>query len=213
MTKILLVRHGETTANRSEIFAGYTNAQLLERGRIQASLTAAFLIKNYKIDQVYSSDLDRAYETGKAVGDLLGKDVIIESDMREINGGDWEGVKFNVLLEEDAEAYGIWLTDLKNARCTGGESVDELKERVMNAMTKLAEKNKEKTIVVVSHGTPIRVIECMAKYGNLDRLSEVPWASNAAVTELEYRDGIWECISANMDEHLGEVRTVLPENI
>ena len=213
MTKILLVRHGQTTANLSEIFAGYTNAQLLKQGYQQAKLTAKFIVENYKVDKVYSSDLDRAYETGKAVADLLHMDVIREKGIREINGGDWEGVKFVTLAEKYPEAFKIWLTDLKNARCTRGESVEELAERVMATLKRIAEENEGKTVVVVSHGTPIRVVQCLAQKGDLQGLTDIPWASNASVTELEYQEGLWKCIAASMDEHLGELVTALPETV
>ena len=60
-----MVRHGESEANRNEIFAGHFNADLEDKGLLQAQKTAEYIKENYKVDKVYSSDLKRAFKTGK----------------------------------------------------------------------------------------------------------------------------------------------------
>ncbi len=67
MTKLILIRHGESVANRNHIFVGHTDVELEEKGVKQAELTAQYVYENFKVDKVYASDLKRAYETGKKV--------------------------------------------------------------------------------------------------------------------------------------------------
>ena len=213
MTKILLIRHGETVANRGGIFAGYTDSQLTDIGYKQAEKTAQYVTEHYKVSGVHASDLQRAFETGKAVADCLGIEVIPEKGMREIFGGAWENVKFAELCEKYPDEYGVWLHDIGKCKCVDGESVEELRERVMETLTRIAFKNEGKTVVVATHSTPVRVVQCLIEHGDLTKMREVPWVSNASVSEIEYCDGEWKCIAMGQDIHLGELCTVLPDNV
>ena len=70
MTKIILIRHGESEANRDNIFAGHLDVDLQEYGLKQAQKTAEYVLEKYQVSRVYSSDLKRAYKTGRCVADL-----------------------------------------------------------------------------------------------------------------------------------------------
>jgi len=213
MTRLLLIRHGETWANRGGIFAGYTDAQLTDIGYKQAEKTAQYVTEHYDVDRVYASDLQRAFETGKAVADHLGVEVVPEKGMREIFGGAWENVEYAKLCDMYPEEYGVWLQDIGKCKCVDGESVEELGQRVMGTLTRIACANESRTVVVATHATPVRVAQCLIEHGNLEKMREVPWVSNASVSEIEYRDGEWKCIEMSHDMHLGELRTVLPDNV
>ena len=213
MTRILLIRHGETWANRREEFAGFTDAILTELGYQQAEKTAAYVKEHYNVDKVYASDLQRAFNTGKAVADLFGLEVIPEKGMREIFGGLWEDVPYATLCERYPEEYGVWLQNIGKSVCTEGESVEELGQRVFGTVQRIAKENEGKTIVIATHATPVRVTQTLIQDGNLDRMQEVPWASNASITELSYEDGVWSVVKASMDEHLGDMKTVLPDDV
>ena len=81
MTNLIFIRHGESVANKDDVCIGHTDLDLSETGRIQAKLTAEYIVKNFKVDKIYSSDLKRAYNTAKAVGDMLGIPVIGEENL------------------------------------------------------------------------------------------------------------------------------------
>ena len=213
MTRILLIRHGEGVANRRDVFSGYSDVALEEKGRLQAAWTAKFVTEKYHIDKVYASDLQRALETGKAVADLLGMEVIPEQGVREINGGDWEGVPFSELPIRFPEDYHTWMTDIGWVRCTGGESTEELGKRVYETLTRIACENEGKTVVVATHATPIRAMQTLIEKGDIAKMQSVSWVSNTSVTELEYHEGMWKCIAVGQDAHLKEFRTKLPENV
>lgn len=209
MTRILLVRHGQSEANSRDLFAGFFDADLEELGLRQAQATAQFLEENYKVDIVCASDLKRAYKTGEVIAKHYGVPLIAEQGLREISGGVWEGVYFPSLKDLYPEEFGLWSTDIGNAGCPGGETVREFAFRVMSTLERIALGHDGKTIVVATHATPIRVVHTMLLYGDISAMQEVPWSSNASVTEVEYEGGTWRLISAGSDTHLEGMKTFL----
>ena len=213
MTTLILVRHGESEANRQDLFAGHFDADLQNRGMEQARKTAKFLSENFKIDKVYASDLKRAYNTGKAVADLFGLEVIPDENLREIFAGEWEGLAFDYLLETYVEDYGRWKNDIGNARCTGGESVQELAKRILAEVEKIAKENDGKTVVIATHATPVRAMECAWRGMTFDEMKDIPWVTNASVTEADYENGKFTLNFAGKDDHLLDLATALPKNV
>ncbi len=213
MTTLLMVRHGESEANRNNVFAGNFDADLQDRGVEQAEKTAEFIAKNYKVDKIYASDLKRAFKTGKAVADLLSMDIVPDCRLREISAGKWEGMKFDDIAREYPEEYIVWRTDLGNARCPEGESTRELGERILAALTEIAEQNDGKTVVIATHATPVRAMQSHCTYGDFGRMKDVKWVSNASVSEFFFENGKFTCGKISQDEHLSELRTVFAKNV
>ena len=211
MTKFYIIRHGESLGNHQNLFLGHTDLGLTERGHAQAELTGEYL-KDMPIDVFYSSDLKRAYETCKHISDKKGMDITTHKGLREIFAGEWEAKVFNSLLDT-YPAFKVWLDDMPNARCDGGESVRELKDRVEKAFVEIAEANPGKTVCVVSHATPIRVM-CTAFRGvPLEEIDDIPWVPNSSVTEVIYDNGNWTLIREGYKEHMGDISTELPSNV
>ncbi len=213
MATLLLVRHGESEANRSGTFAGQTDVQLLHKGIEQARKTAEYIAEHYTVSRVYASDLKRAYKTGRVISDLLQVDLISNEKLREINAGEWQGKMFDELVANYQEDYACWLSDIGNCTCTGGESVKQLGVRVVEALTDIAEDNIGKTVVIATHATPIRVLQCLLQGLSLDAMKDIPWVSNASVTELTYESGKWNFVNVGEDKHLSELKTSFPANV
>lgn len=213
MTNIIFIRHGESMANRMAVFAGNFNADLTEIGLAQAQKTAEYVAQNYKVDAVYASDLLRAYKTGKAVADVLSLPVYADARLREISAGKWEGETFDKLPKKYPADFSLWLTDIGNSRPTDGESVRQLGQRILSAVTDIAEKNDGKTLVIATHATPIRVLQCMLGGHSFDEMQNIPWVSNCSVTEICYDGGNWKLIKIGYDEHLAGMRSSLPANV
>lgn len=211
-TTLLLVRHGQSEANLAGIYVGQTESPLSELGQQQAEATAEYLAENYRIDKVYASDLSRAYVTGKAAADKLGLTVEKDPELREINAGDWEGVPFETLIAKD-EAYRVWRTDIGAAVCPNGESVQELQERIVAAIKRIAEDNKGKTILIATHATPIRALECYCKGKDVTEMQGIPWVSNASVTTVKCEEGRLTLCEVGTDDHLEGIQSVLPKTV
>ena len=208
-----MVRHGESEANRHNVFAGHFDADLQDRGLLQANKTAEFVAANYKIDKIYASDLKRAFKTGKAVADRLGIEPIPDCRLREISAGKWEGMRFDDIMATYTEAYTVWRTDLGNARCTDGESTRELGERILSALSDIAEQNDGKTVLIATHATPVRAMQTYCTFGDFGKMQEIKWVSNASVSEFFYEDGKFTCGKIGQDEHLKDLCTVLSANV
>lgn len=213
MTTFILVRHGQSEANLHELFAGHYDAHLTEHGHAQARMTAQYIVQQYHIDAIYSSDLHRAYDTGVPASELLGIPIIPDTDLREIYEGAWSGEKFLELPVKYPEDFGKWRTDIGHARCTGGESTEELLVRVRNALIRIAGEQEGKTVLITTHATPIRVMQSFVETGSLDAMQEIPWVANASVSVLTYDNGSWNFKTVSYDEHLGDLRTALPRNV
>ena len=213
MTKLLLIRHGESEANRGNFFAGQMDVFLEEKGREQARHTAHFIATHYQVDAVYASDLHRAFETGKILADQLGLSVRPEQRLREIYAGQWQGRPFEEIRTRFASDYQVWLQDIGNCTCTDGESIQDLGTRVIEALTHIACAHPQQTVAIATHATPIRVTQCLAQGLPLSAMKDIPWVSNASVTELVYHEGAWILQRVGQDTHLQSLRTVFSANV
>jgi len=213
MTKLILIRHGHSLANLERNFAGHTDVDLSPIGEKQVKKTAEYVAENYVVDKIYASDLKRAFDTGCAVAEACGLDVTPDSELREIYAGKWEGLAFDYLSEAFEKPYWIWRNDIGNARCTDGESVKELSQRIVAEVTRIAEENQGKTVVIATHATPIRCMQCLCQGNNFDEMKDIPWVSNASVTQVNYEKGKFTLDFAGEDEHLKDLATSLPKNV
>lgn len=213
MVRIILERHGQSQANENSFYAGHLDVELTDMGRKQAELSADYIVKNYKIDKIYSSDLKRAYETGKVIADRLNMEICAKKSLREIDAGEWEGKLFDDLEVEYKEDYSVWLSDVGASRCTGGESVEEFADRILSAVTEIAEENDGKTVLIAIHATPIRVMQCVCKNVPIKDMKKVPWVTNASITVINYNNGKWSMELESYDDHMGEFKTKLQANV
>jgi alpha-ribazole phosphatase len=159
LTKMLLVRHGETIWNHTSRYQGHTDIELSETGRNQAKLLAAEL-KKEKVKAVYSSDLKRAYETAAILASLHNLPVQVTEQLREINFGEWEGLTYQEIMEKYKDLASEWYQYPGKVRLPGGENFEELKGRAYSAALDLMYQNDPGTIIVVAHGGTIRAIIC-----------------------------------------------------
>ena len=211
MTEIYIVRHGETEGNQVMEFNGQHNTMLTETGYKQAELLGEYF-KDKKVDSVYSSDLTRAYETAQPLSNIHNKTVIMDERLREINGGDWQGVKFTDLEDLYPVEYKVWLYDLGAAKCPGGESVKDVGERAFACLKEIAEENQGKSVVVVSHATPIRALITIISDGDISEIKNHSWLPNASVSKIIYENGSFRVEYAGETSHLQNLITVLPDN-
>jgi broad specificity phosphatase PhoE len=149
MTTILLTRHGETDWNAEGRVQGHTDRPLNEAGVAQA-LALAKELSGERLDAVYASDLGRALDTARAVAQPRGLPVIPVPELRERNFGTWEGLLDTEILERFPQAHtGPWGDD---------ETLEQLDERVVAALHRIAESHPGGQVLVVSHGGPLRAV-------------------------------------------------------
>jgi probable phosphoglycerate mutase len=188
VTTILLARHGETDWNSERRWQGHADQPLNEVGREQARELAETLAGR-SIDVVYSSDLVRAHETALIVAERLGLPVEGDAGLREVDVGDWSGRLVAEIEAADPEAFQLWRQGRK--AWSGGESYEEMGERVVGAVLRLAARNPGQTVLIVTHGGSIRA--CRATAAGLDyaasRVAAIGSMANCEVVELHVAEG------------------------
>lgn len=212
-TEVYLVRHGESLGNLENRFLGWTDWDLTDTGKKQAECVADYF-DNVELDKIYSSDLIRAQNTIKPTS--LRKNLPINTDkgLREIFAGDWEKLLFTEIYEKYPEVWGYWLSGEGEKIITpNGETVHELLERVYAAIEKISKENDGKKLVIALHATPLRVFLNKVCKLNLNNLKDTPWAANASVCKVTYKDGEFTLDFANETCHLGNLITAFPKGV
>ena len=159
MSRLLLVRHGNTELNSAQIFVGHTDVELSAVGYSQVERLRDRLSAE-KIDIIYSSDLKRALVTAETIASRHQLAVIACPELREINYGNLDGLTFEEikrLYPEVAQLCADWSLQLK---FPDGESVDELKQRVSRFLDRLKQHTPQQTVLIVAHGGPLRLMVC-----------------------------------------------------
>ena len=185
MTRIYFIRHCEAQGNAKRIFQGSTDCDITELGAKQLEfITERF--KDIKIDRAYSSPLIRAMKTAQAA--VKGKNLTVEPEagFREIDGGVLDGQKFDDVFEKAPVLEEIWFMHPQDFAPEGGEPMRDAYERIWEATCKIIKDNPDKTVVVAAHGGVIRCLLSRLHFGTVDRLTDVGWSENTAVSLIEF---------------------------
>lgn len=152
--KLFLIRHGQTIWNEEGRYQGNHDTELTGRGIEQARLAAGYL-SGVNFSNIYSSPLKRALDTAEIIAGVSGCRIITRQDLKEINFGKWEGLKFSEIDRKYHEEYHRWLKDPYKNSPTGGESFEELSVRTVREAGKIVAENEdgeEKSVAVITHG-------------------------------------------------------------
>lgn len=206
MTTLYLVRHGESRSNLNGDYTGQQDSVLSETGYKQAGCILSYF-NGVHIDAIYSSDLSRAYETALPISRVHRVPIIKTKKLREIYGGEWEGVLFSQICSLFPDDYAVWRDNIAESRCTGGESVRDVFERSVEAIEEIVCNHPDKSIVIATHATPIRTLLTFWRTGDIVNMASVPWVPNASVSRIEYRDGIFIPVDVGNTSHLGNMIT------
>lgn len=156
-TRLLLLRHGQTELSVQRRYSGRGNPPLTDTGRRQADAAARYLAQRGGIGAVISSPLQRCYDTATAAAKRLRLDVTVDEDLTETDFGAWEGLMFAEAAERDPELHRRWLKDT-STEPPGGESFDEVQQRVLRVRDRIVAEHSGTTVLVVSHVTPIKTL-------------------------------------------------------
>ncbi|TET17798.1 MAG: histidine phosphatase family protein [Dehalococcoidia bacterium] len=159
MSRLLLVRHGETELKSSKRLWGHTDVKLSALGLKQAERLRDRLATQ-KIDAIYSSDLQRALATAKIIASRYQVEVTACAELREINFGKIEGLNFEEIIQLYPEVVKSLMQRGPNLKFPGGESLDELSNRVSKFVDRLKKHTTEETILIVVHSGVLRTLIC-----------------------------------------------------
>lgn len=210
-TRVYFVRHGEAEGNVFRRFHGQFNSALTENGLKQLEKLAERL-KDVHFDAIYSSDLDRTMDTARAVAKGRGLEIKLDSALREIDGGKWEDRPWEELPEAFPDSYNDWLLYPDKLQMPGGESMVEFQGRLLGAVSKILEKERGKTICIVSHGTAIKALLCDYTGCRLSAFPKLKWHDNASITIVDFGGETPKIILEGDNAHLGHLSTMAKQD-
>ncbi|XP_058735804.1 phosphoglycerate mutase-like protein 4 [Vicia villosa] len=158
--EIVVVRHGQTIWNAERKVQGHLDVELNEIGRDQARAVADKLSRGPKISAIYSSDLQRAFETAQIIASKCGVlEVVKDFDLRERHKGDLQGLSHLEIAKTNPISYKALMSKNEEQEIPGGgESITQLLERCKSALLRIGKKYKGERVVVVSHGASIEIL-------------------------------------------------------
>lgn len=159
MTRLLLVRHGETEMSRTRHLCGRTDEPLNLQGLHQIEILRDRLARTH-LDAIYSSDLQRAWITAQAVASPHNIDISICPEMREMDFGQCEGLTFSQVELQCPEVARLWLSRSPALSYPGGESLDDFEQRVNSFSSRLQTHKASDTILLVAHLGSLRILVC-----------------------------------------------------
>ena len=190
MTRFIVVRHGRSVGNDAGVFSCTRDVPLSRIGEQQAEYVARYLAAHERIDSIYTSGMQRTVRTAMPTAERFGLPIQTERGLREIFSGLWEGLPYRELNRRFHEDWSNWRFDFSNARCTGGESVRELYRRVEEALHRLAAENGGKTVLLVTHYTPLRILSALSMGYRPEQVHLAPIPTNATVNVFPYKNGV-----------------------
>ena len=200
-TRICLIRHGETAWNTEKRIQGQLDITLNARGFAQAAAVARWL-SSQPVAALYSSDLLRAWQTAEHIGVALGLTPVAEQDLRERRYGIFEGQTYAEARNNYPASYLLFECRAPEAAIPdGGESLRQLNARVTECLCRLATQHAGQTIVLVTHGGVLDIINRFVRGNPLEQPRDflIP---NAGITWLTLNAAAWTLETWGETQHL-----------
>lgn len=201
-TRVLLVRHGETPHTVEKRFSGPGGADpsLTSEGRAQARAAAAYL-RGLEPDALLTSPMRRTSETAAVIGEALGLDPVPAEGWRECSFGDWDGHTFAEVQAKWPDQLNAWLGSTAVAP-PGGDSIEQCARRVRAARDSVLSSYPGKTVVVVTHVTPVKLLVRAVLEAPMSAIFRMEMRPGT-VTELQwYADGLASLRAFNLEPRL-----------
>ncbi|MET7922895.1 bifunctional RNase H/acid phosphatase [Streptomyces sp. NPDC005349] len=200
----VLLRHGETALTPEKRFSGSGGAdpELSAAGRAQAERVAAALAARGTVQAIVSSPLKRCQETSRTVAARLGLDVHIEEGLRETDFGAWEGMTFGEVRERFPDDMNAWLASSKAEPTGGGESFAAVARRVAATRDRLVGQYAGRTVLLVTHVTPIKTLVRLALGAPPESLFRMELSAASLSAVAYYGDGNASVRLLNETAHL-----------
>ena len=195
--RIVLWRHGRTEWNASGRFQGQTDISLDEFGREQAD-GAARRLASLQPELLVSSDLHRARDTMAALAALTGLEIDLDVRLRETFAGDWQGLTGAEIASRYPEEYKSWRAGDPLLRVGGGETRQEVAERMASAVRDVAARLSDDGLAVLTtHGGAARLGIAALIGMPLERFTNIGGLSNTSWSMLRDTDQGWVLVEHN----------------
>jgi broad specificity phosphatase PhoE len=156
---LYMVRHGQTGASRENRFSGSSDPPLTAVGEAMAQAFAQ-AYASLKWDAIYTSPMLRARQTADALCRLTGVQATVDNGLKEIDYGEWEGLRQDEVRERWPEAFEYWADDVASRGTPGGETAFQVAARAMRVVEAIRSRYQRGNVLLVSHKATLRVITC-----------------------------------------------------
>lgn len=197
VSKVLIIRHGETDHNVARRIQGSLPTPLNANGILQAQALGLYL-KHHHVERLYTSTLERASHTANLIAEVTGSLVIEDDRLQEMNFGVFEGKTFSEIEQEYPRAYAGWTTRNLDFVVPGGESRSIVMQRMASAWQDIIQTGAH-TVGIVSHGLAIRLLIQYLFYK-----PPIENIGNTSLTEVYKVDDIWRISSFVQTPHLND---------
>ncbi|MET4660718.1 broad specificity phosphatase PhoE/ribonuclease HI [Streptomyces sp. PvP037] len=200
----VLLRHGETPLTPQKRFSGSggSDPSLSDIGREQAARVAEFLARRGTVQAVVASPLARTRETARIVAARLGLEVAVEDGLRETDFGAWEGLTFGEVRERHPDDLNAWLSSPDAEPTGGGESFAATADRIAATRDKLTAAYAGRTVLLVTHVTPIKTFVRLALGAPPEALFRMELSAASLSAVAYYADGNASVRLFNETSHL-----------
>ncbi|RJR34853.1 MAG: histidine phosphatase family protein [Deltaproteobacteria bacterium] len=204
MTRIILVRHGETPWNKDKIFRGTVDIPLNDTGREEAELAGEWLQKE-TIHAAYSSPLSRARDTAAAICRHHKLQVQDLPGLGDINYGEWQSLPLTEVKKVYADLYRQWETAPHTVRFPRGETLEEVEQRAWAAVEEVVKRHPGRTVLLAAHRAVNKVL--IARFIGLDnshfwRIGQ----DTTAINRFHLVGDVWHIMSVNDNCHLRSLK-------
>lgn len=187
MIKLILVRHALTIDNQNNRLSGHIDSTVSEVGKKQIDNLTNY-IKNIKIDKIYTTTSSRTKDTVKKIAHIKKLEIIEKENLKEISFGDFEGITFEEIKKSYPDEFQNMISKGYEYKYPNGESLIDSYNRVVDEVKNILFENKNKVVLICSHGGTIRNIITYL----ISNSYEYHWnfkIDNASVTILEIDNG------------------------
>jgi broad specificity phosphatase PhoE len=203
MTRIILVRHGETQTNTKGKIHKYSDTEELTPNGIKQIEKTSEAINKEQPNIIFCSQEKRARQSARIISSKLNIPLIEVPCLEERNWGDYAGLSFQE-IKQKAGMDSMSFDQRFNFVPPNGESWKETEERLLKALNKIVSENKGKTIVLVTHGGPIRIY--MPTLLNVSKEESYKYdPDNASISIFDYKNGKFSKITYNDISHLNTI--------
>ena len=192
-TRLVLVRHAEPDESMQGRCYGRLDVPLSAAGLRRAAAVGEVL-RSHELEAVYSSPLQRAFDTARAVASAHGLEPIPREALRELDFGELEGTSHDEIASEHPKLYRFWMEDPSTVRFPGGEGLSDLRARVLPEVAGIRKQHEGQAVAVVAHGGVLRVVLAdalelpEAAFFRLDQpygaLSVVDWVEDVPIVRV-----------------------------
>ena len=160
MTRIVLIRHGQTAWNREARFRGRADIALEAFGLKQAGVTGQYVASRWPVVAVYASPMQRVMQTAEAIAHAQGLTAQPLEGLMDIDFGEWQGCLVEEAAQRDPDLYRAWLEAPHTVIFPGGEGLDDVRKQALATLDEVVARHPGQTVALVSHTVVNRVLLC-----------------------------------------------------